>query len=1084
MTRVTLVRAWPRDPATGATIAVKLAGGGEIVPYPSGYRAGIIHEPRFSGALGFEQDGWSGGVVPNATAINFQPSDTALLDTLIGYYWTRAAIEIDVTEETAAPARRLTGIVASVSEREGVLSITAADLGHALAGPLATGTFAGTGGIEGVAAAEGRIKRRSWGRVFNVEGRLLDSVNNIYEFGDPSKKLQGCTALRDKGKAGALTILAWGGSIAATFAALQASVPPTGGGVFAPSIACAKWWTQPAGPLTADLLGEIGTGYVEKVAEIASTISAELGGPAISNLAAATALRPDAVGWHIDTATETGAAVLDKMLAGASLFWVLDPAGTIRIGEWTWSGAAEAVTGIYEGSDRQFAPHKSRKIGYYRNQHVHADGDIAADIPASSVLVGGVAVDTLIAQAQADADTALADLADIASDSLLTPDEKPRQIERRDTIVNEQGGIDAAATTLSITTEKTTYDNAVTALINYLATLTTPVLWSNLAGDTAIVGTTFRQKFIDVSTAKQALLNKISTEAAKRADLMLGANLIANSEFTNGLTGWSAGWDGNTGLPVTRGIDHAGYFGTKRVAYAYVTGTPAAGTVFDAYYSMGSWVSNIDQARKWAVPVLPGEKLYYSALVAGHRCNVFANLQYRDANGDYHSEAGSAQAPVAGPNFANGDPANATRVGAFHTVPNGARFAFLNIRAVCPGGQANPYIFHTDGFIAKVDPNQTAIPPYTMGPGDRRADVTGENTANNTANVGAKTTTQLLSDLSAAQTQANNATIDAADAQIRIQNIVADNVLDKSEKPDVVQRYTTLTGEQASIDARATAYGITTEKTAYDNAVSALTSYLAGLSPAYTSYTTDTSINRTTFNQKFTDVTNARQAVLDKIAEIAGQRATWAGVSGTGKPADNATVGAPAGTNVGSTPAATVESGANKGNAGLDGSGNVLTNKVGTGSIVPNAVILPGYSGLASDYDVTTYNSWVDVLTSTATTIGASVDAGTSFSLIGLGTSPPSFAFAYCLVRLVVDGTILKDWIVSAYILDAATATANDIAFSGYERSYGTMHTPSAAAHTWKLQAYLDNTGSAWSAYSAKLRFLKGSNIKPAEYRR
>jgi len=217
----------------------------------------------------------------------------------------------------------------------------------------------------------------------------------------------------------------------------------------------------------------------------------------------------------------------------------------------------------------------------------------------------------------------------------------------------------------------------------------------------------------------------------------LGSNLVVNSEFTNGLTGWTGGWDGTVGLPVSRGLDLAGWSGVKHVAYATATGTPAAGSVFDAFVSLGVGAGNLDQRRRWALSVVPNERLYYSARVAGHRCKPFANLQFSDAAGNYIApEYQSEQAPMNVPNFSNGDPENATRVGDFADVPTGARFAYLNVRAVCPGGQANPYIFFTDGFIAKVNPGQTVPPPYTQGPGDRTADRTGENTANNTANVG------------------------------------------------------------------------------------------------------------------------------------------------------------------------------------------------------------------------------------------------------------------------------------------------------------------------------------------------------------
>lgn len=138
--------------------------------------------------------------------------------------------------------------------------------------------------------------------------------------------------------------------------------------------------------------------------------------------------------------------------------------------------------------------------------------------------------------AQASANTANADLANIASDSLLTPDEKPRVIQDRDVIVAEQAGIDAQATAYSITTEKTAYDSAVSALTAYLATLTTPTLWSDLGGNTTIVGTTFRTKFSDVYTTRQTLLNKIFAAAKALAD---AAQSTGNTAISNAATAQS-----------------------------------------------------------------------------------------------------------------------------------------------------------------------------------------------------------------------------------------------------------------------------------------------------------------------------------------------------------------------------------------------------------------------------------------------------------------------------------------------------------------------------------------------------------------
>lgn len=122
------------------------------------------------------------------------------------------------------------------------------------------------------------------------------------------------------------------------------------------------------------------------------------------------------------------------------------------------------------------------------------------------------------AAAQADATNALNQLTDIASDNKLSPVEKTIVIKDYNVIITEQTDIDTKATTYGITTEKTNYDNAVSALTTYLGTLTTPVAWNDTSGTTDITGTTFRSKFQDVYTTKQLLLNKMHNSAKTLAD--------------------------------------------------------------------------------------------------------------------------------------------------------------------------------------------------------------------------------------------------------------------------------------------------------------------------------------------------------------------------------------------------------------------------------------------------------------------------------------------------------------------------------------------------------------------------------------
>lgn len=110
--------------------------------------------------------------------------------------------------------------------------------------------------------------------------------------------------------------------------------------------------------------------------------------------------------------------------------------------------------------------------------------------------------------------SALQGLSTIASDAVLSAVEKSTVIQDYAVITTEQAGLDAQATAFGITTEKTAYDNAVTALSAYLATLTAPTAWNTIPGDTNIVGATFRQKFADVYSAKQTLVNRISSIAS------------------------------------------------------------------------------------------------------------------------------------------------------------------------------------------------------------------------------------------------------------------------------------------------------------------------------------------------------------------------------------------------------------------------------------------------------------------------------------------------------------------------------------------------------------------------------------------
>jgi hypothetical protein len=179
-----------------------------------------------------------------------------------------------------------------------------------------------------------------------------------------------------------------------------------------------------------------------------------------------------------------------------------------------------------------------------RDESLSAQNPITAD-NVNKVIGAGAGLKNAelipsISAAQTAANTANAALANVASDSILSPSEKPSVVQDYNVITSEQAGIDAQAMSYGITTEKANYDNAIGALGNYLGGLSG---WNTIPGsDVVIDGYVFRSKFADVYTAKQSLLNKIAARAKEIADAAQGAANAAQG------TANTAGSTANTAL--------------------------------------------------------------------------------------------------------------------------------------------------------------------------------------------------------------------------------------------------------------------------------------------------------------------------------------------------------------------------------------------------------------------------------------------------------------------------------------------------------------------------------------------------------
>lgn len=199
-------------------------------------------------------------------------------------------------------------------------------------------------------------------------------------------------------------------------------------------------------------------------------------------------------------------------------------------------------------------------------------------------------------------------------------------------------------------------------------------------------------------------------------------NLVINSDFVNSTFGWAPAWDGTTGGTINRGINLPGWHGQINVLFANRVGTPPAGAVFDAFITDAP--GGTAGYRRFAIPVLPGERIYHSWLLGPHRCNAHGIIGFYNGSGDYISEwAGSTVANNGG--ASGGNPATMGRSEGFATAPENARYARIWVRAVV-NGENEPYIFCAQPFVTKVPSSQTSSPPYSPGPSDRAADRTAD----------------------------------------------------------------------------------------------------------------------------------------------------------------------------------------------------------------------------------------------------------------------------------------------------------------------------------------------------------------------
>jgi hypothetical protein len=197
----------------------------------------------------------------------------------------------------------------------------------------------------------------------------------------------------------------------------------------------------------------------------------------------------------------------------------------------------------------------------------------------------------------------------------------------------------------------------------------------------------------------------------------------------------------------------------------------------------------------------------------------------------------------------------------------------------------------------------------------------------------------------------------------------SDNIISIGEKPAIYTEWQRILKEENSLYLRATEYvsagkgtryGVQTKRDELVTAKDALSAYMNAVGMA--NFGADSAVDGANVRTLFANVYAKIEPFKMALQYLASESADWGLTTGTGRPADNATVGAPAGTNVGDTAAATIETRANdpatrinQNTVTVDGgkltAGTVTAREVAASSITTNKLLIGDTTNFAENAD-------------------------------------------------------------------------------------------------------------------------------------
>jgi hypothetical protein len=217
--------------------------------------------------------------------------------------------------------------------------------------------------------------------------------------------------------------------------------------------------------------------------------------------------------------------------------------GTSFIQVRQWNGSAWVLTTpVYDGGAIFKGTVTANKIDSNGLSIRRIDGTLILDAGGGGLQPGFEAPGTKnsdltpsIGAAQADADAANAAIYDMGSDGILSPSEKPAENARWNAIVAEYPGLYAQGTAFTLITARNNYKAAYDALEAYLNSIGYANFSAIPGTPITIDGPTYRAKFQDYYTKRQALVSDFDTVAKAAGDGAQVAADAANAALDNKL---------------------------------------------------------------------------------------------------------------------------------------------------------------------------------------------------------------------------------------------------------------------------------------------------------------------------------------------------------------------------------------------------------------------------------------------------------------------------------------------------------------------------------------------------------------------